>query len=939
MAFASSYKKKGIGLDNNEKRILRVKRRSVDQRMHRDETIMKQRNIGSLTPLRENTDDNIQKNTSHLTTRVRQQKADKTLKKGVPVKAETAETQARRDLLQKWKMEKELKKKLAQDKERSKPKFKVCHVTKEKAPSMSSKTKAPASTKPQIQKEAPLAQRRVTRASTKASTSKPLTTQSKPAAPVPEQTKRVTRQSTRQASRHEDQKENRRVLKPTSRTASVAKTSSKSTVSKPAMPPPPVACEPKLPSPSATQHVTSERGASLPDPKMNQSFAPSHFTFNFQFEPMSPASTKNFLFPETAVRRGRCSTPTSASRRKRASSPLPLEISAIQSPKKPLQQAPPPNGIESSKEDVSYFRNLLKTETSKLNDLCSKWEAVQNDTSLSEDVGGEIRSTIGKAQLLIAQRFKQFSGLVDNCELGLGEKKTHCSDLTGFWEMIYFQVEDVMGMFASLDKLQANNWVREETKTAPIKTKKVIKKAKPATKSQPTKDREAARERLAAIKASMKARQTRAKAAEHTVFEGGFFKVESPVRRPAPHCQAGSPFKTHTSGSYANTPRVQGYTPKNARKSIQGKLCGALSKLVLGEVATPTRKVATPTSKVTTPIVQMATPIRKVTTPIVQMAMPTNKMDTPISKVDTPISKVDTPITKLDTPITKLDTPITKVDTPVSKVDKPVNQTTTPASNAAMAVSNNATPNNKGATPIKLATPCRTDTENDATPSASMENENENPFARYLQPSTPAVVNLNKQAEDFMQTEPQQQLVDLGVRSRPLNSDPAVTTPEPLCLHLDSEGVDTQNTSVFADSLEMECVVPATNTPRTRSRSKSSILLPGLNSPRVHRTPAGVSKAKICSIFTPPPSCAATSQLGDDLICFDSPAPVTSAEAKRQGSENCPNGKTDLPTCNVAKATVRRSIRLRHHSACSPLTADSLTDQKARLYKPNMSMM
>ena len=56
---------------------------------------------------------------------------------------------------------------------------------------------------------------------------------------------------------------------------------------------------------------------------------------------------------------------------------------------------------------------------------------------------GEIRSTIGKAQLLIDQRFKQFSGLVDNCEFGSGEKETNPSDLTGFWDMIFFQVAKI----------------------------------------------------------------------------------------------------------------------------------------------------------------------------------------------------------------------------------------------------------------------------------------------------------------------------------------------------------------------------------------------------------------------------------------------------------------------------------------------------------------
>lgn len=38
------------------------------------------------------------------------------------------------------------------------------------------------------------------------------------------------------------------------------------------------------------------------------------------------------------------------------------------------------------------------------------------------------------------ERFKQFEGLVDNCEYKRGEKETTCSDLDGFWDMVNFQV-------------------------------------------------------------------------------------------------------------------------------------------------------------------------------------------------------------------------------------------------------------------------------------------------------------------------------------------------------------------------------------------------------------------------------------------------------------------------------------------------------------------
>ena len=73
----------------------------------------------------------------------------------------------------------------------------------------------------------------------------------------------------------------------------------------------------------------------------------------------------------------------------------------------------------------------------------SSWEAKASSSVPSdEDVAGQIRTTIGQARLLMNKkgRFEQFSGLVDNCANGTGEKKTTVMDLQGFWDLIYFQV-------------------------------------------------------------------------------------------------------------------------------------------------------------------------------------------------------------------------------------------------------------------------------------------------------------------------------------------------------------------------------------------------------------------------------------------------------------------------------------------------------------------
>ena len=42
--------------------------------------------------------------------------------------------------------------------------------------------------------------------------------------------------------------------------------------------------------------------------------------------------------------------------------------------------------------------------------------------------------------MVMKERFAQFGGLIERCELNQGEKSILCSDLKGFWDMIYFQV-------------------------------------------------------------------------------------------------------------------------------------------------------------------------------------------------------------------------------------------------------------------------------------------------------------------------------------------------------------------------------------------------------------------------------------------------------------------------------------------------------------------
>ncbi|KAK7076186.1 Dlgap5p [Halocaridina rubra] len=115
---------------------------------------------------------------------------------------------------------------------------------------------------------------------------------------------------------------------------------------------------------------------------------------------------------------------------------------------------------------VEGFRRMLKDETTCLEQRCTEWRSICDTADIPQDVEGDILVAIGQAELLMRERFSQFSGLIDDCEFKRGERETTCQDLQGFWDIVYFQVEDVNKKFSKLSELRRNNWVKP--KPAPI---------------------------------------------------------------------------------------------------------------------------------------------------------------------------------------------------------------------------------------------------------------------------------------------------------------------------------------------------------------------------------------------------------------------------------------------------------------------------------------
>jgi len=235
-------------------------------------------------------------------------------------------------------------------------------------------------------------------------------------------------------------------------------------------------------------------------------------------------------------------------------------------------------------KSLTNFRSLVEREEQALLRSCEVWEAkLKHDgvTDLPEEVQGLVRSVVGQGKLVMAERFVQFRGLIDNCEEGLGEKKVTLLDLHGFWEMIYLQVKDVNSKFLDLSKLEANHWKRP----VQVETVRLIKEsggerkkkrsgggktgASPGLKALIASRRKLVTEGLEKeIKASMEGSvESSSPETGHslleikpaTTFHGGFFSLFSPAREVTTKAKKSSPLLAT---------RSVGRVHKSGRKTI-----------------------------------------------------------------------------------------------------------------------------------------------------------------------------------------------------------------------------------------------------------------------------------------------------------------------------------------------------------------------------------
>jgi len=168
-------------------------------------------------------------------------------------------------------------------------------------------------------------------------------------------------------------------------------------------------------------------------------------------------------------------TPGSSYKKRNSASPHPhnflrkVEDPIVQRIDSPIRTQLKDKPLQES-QSAARFNQIVKKEELKFKESCGVWNKILEDGSAPESFQGQILSAIGQANLFQNKRFKQFKELIELHKDENAEKKATEEDLVGFWEMIYYQVEDVHKRFSYLDDLKSRNW--EEEKKEPIQPPK-----------------------------------------------------------------------------------------------------------------------------------------------------------------------------------------------------------------------------------------------------------------------------------------------------------------------------------------------------------------------------------------------------------------------------------------------------------------------------------
>nr|XP_023418488.1 disks large-associated protein 1 isoform X9 [Cavia porcellus] len=169
--------------------------------------------------------------------------------------------------------------------------------------------------------------------------------------------------------------------------------------------------------------------------------------------------------------------------------------------------------------DGHWFLKLLQAERDRMEGWCQQMEREERENSLPEDILGKIRTAVGSAQLLMAQKFYQFRELCEENLNPSAHPRPTSQDLAGFWDMLQLSIENISMKFDELHQLKANNWKqtdpldkKERRAPPPVPKKPARGPAPPLTRerSLESSQRQDARKRLLAAKRAASVRQSSA---------------------------------------------------------------------------------------------------------------------------------------------------------------------------------------------------------------------------------------------------------------------------------------------------------------------------------------------------------------------------------------------------------------------------------------------
>lgn len=140
--------------------------------------------------------------------------------------------------------------------------------------------------------------------------------------------------------------------------------------------------------------------------------------------------------------------------------------------------------IEGKEYTIEYFKHLYYKEEDRLQKRCKYWMEIQSRNDITEDIRCHINQAIGQTTLLINKKFKRFNSLILLCEeSNATTPMVTCTDLHGFWDMMYIDVKDCDSRFEKLKELQARNWQEKQSSYTNPATKEINVKKRSVSRS------------------------------------------------------------------------------------------------------------------------------------------------------------------------------------------------------------------------------------------------------------------------------------------------------------------------------------------------------------------------------------------------------------------------------------------------------------------------